>query len=87
MNWATVCSGVVGIAALVIETDRERMAGMPGRVLSARQSFLDGFGEDGGCKEGISHWTYGFGYFVFDHNKVIWSGSQEQLLLQSIKNA
>lgn len=65
MNWAAVCGGAVGIAALALETDRERLAGMIGRVLTAMESFLEGFGEDGGCPEGINYWTYGFGYFVY----------------------
>ena len=65
MNWAAVCGGAVGIAALALENDRERLAGMIGRVLSAMESFLEGFGTDGGCPEGINYWSYGFGYFVY----------------------
>lgn len=65
MNWAAVCGGAVGIAALILETDRERLAGMVERILRTMESFLEGFGEDGGCPEGINYWTYGFGYFVY----------------------
>ncbi|MBN9389079.1 MAG: heparinase II/III family protein [Chloroflexi bacterium] len=65
MNWAAVCSGAVGLAALSLETDRERLAGMVERIARTMESFLEGFGEDGGCPEGINYWTYGFGYFVY----------------------
>ncbi|HEX2915781.1 MAG TPA: heparinase II/III family protein [Chloroflexia bacterium] len=65
MNWAAVCSGAVGITLLELETDQERQLGMLERILNAMRSFLEGFGEDGGCPEGISYWTYGFGYFVY----------------------
>ncbi|WP_409346849.1 hypothetical protein [Paenibacillus sp. MBLB4367] len=64
-NWASVCSGAAGMAALLIVQDKERLAGMMDRVLRAMDSFLDGYAADGGCPEGISYWTYGFGYFVY----------------------
>jgi len=64
-NWAAVCGGAVGMAALLLEQDRERLAGMIDRVLRSLACFLEGFGEDGGCAEGISYWFYGFGYYVY----------------------
>ncbi|HEU5327045.1 MAG TPA: heparinase II/III family protein [Thermomicrobiales bacterium] len=64
-NWAAVCAGSVGMAALLLERDRERLAGMTDRVLRAMGSFLSGFGADGGCAEGIGYWIYGFGYFTY----------------------
>ncbi len=64
-NWAAVCGGAAGMAALLLEEDRERLAGMVARVLGALGSFLDGFGADGGCAEGIGYWVYGFGYYAY----------------------
>ena len=64
-NWAAVCGGSVGMTVLIAERDPERQAGMTYRCLSALDSFLEGFGADGGCAEGISYWQYGFGYFVY----------------------
>lgn len=65
MNWAAVCAGGTGMAALLLIDDRERLAGMIDRVVRAMECFLEGFGEDGGCAEGIGYWQYGFGFFVY----------------------
>ncbi|MGG1516596.1 heparinase II/III family protein [Paenibacillus oryzisoli] len=64
-NWASVCAGAVGMAALLMVDDRERLAGMIGRLSGAMACFLEGFGADGCCLEGISYWDYGFGYYVY----------------------
>lgn len=65
MNWASVCAGAAGMAALLLVDDRERLAGMLDRVLRAMECFLEGYGDDGGCPEGIGYWTYGFGYYTY----------------------
>ncbi|MGG1517067.1 heparinase II/III family protein [Paenibacillus oryzisoli] len=64
-NWSAVCGGAVGMAALLLIDDRERLAGMQDRVGRAMDSFLSGYGEDGCCPEGVGYWNYGFGYFVY----------------------
>lgn len=64
-NWAAVCGGCVGMSALILENNRERLVGMIDRVIRTMACFLDGFGEDGGCAEGISYWVYGFGYYTY----------------------
>lgn len=64
-NWAAVCAGAVGMAALLLEADRDRLAGMLDRVLRALDVFLEGYGEDGASPEGIAYWAYGFGYYVY----------------------
>ncbi len=64
-NWAAVCAGCAGMAALVLEDDRERLAGMIDRVVGALECFLEGFGDDGGCPEGIGYWEYGFGFYTY----------------------
>lgn len=64
MNWAAVCAGSVLVAALHLETDPARRAGIIQRCLGALDQFLDGFGDDGCCAEGLAYWSYGFGYFT-----------------------
>lgn len=64
-NWAAVCAGAVGMTALLLENNKERLAGLISRMLGAMESYLEGFGEDGGCPEGIGYWLYGFGYYVY----------------------
>lgn len=64
-NWASVCSGCVGMTALILIEDRELLAGMIDRVIRAMECSLDGFGADGGCPEGIHYWVYGFGFFTY----------------------
>ena len=53
------------MAALLLVEDRERLAGMQIRVVSAMETFLSGYGDDGCCPEGYGYWNYGFGYFVY----------------------
>jgi Heparinase II/III-like protein len=64
-NWAAVCAGCAGMAALLLENDRERLAGMIERVIRTLECFLEGFGDDGGCPEGIGYWVYGFGFYTY----------------------
>ncbi len=65
MNWSAVCAGACGMAALILEEDQERLSGMIDRCMRAMECFLEGFGDDGGCAEGVGYWQYGFGYFVY----------------------
>ncbi|MCZ8515567.1 heparinase II/III family protein [Paenibacillus filicis] len=64
-NWSAVCGGAVGMAALLLVDDRERLAGMTDRVIRAMGSFLEGYEDDGCCAEGVGYWNYGFGYYVY----------------------
>ncbi len=65
INWAAVCAGCVGMTALILEDERERLAGMIDRVIRTLACFLEGFGADGGCPEGIGYWEYGFGFYTY----------------------
>lgn len=65
MNWAAVCGGSVGMAALLLENNRERLVKMIDRMIRTMECFLSGFGADGACPEGINYWVYGFGYFTY----------------------
>lgn len=62
-NWSAVCAGAVGGAALYI-LDGVPLVNIIHRALSCTDVFLDSFGSDGICVEGINYWTYGFGFYT-----------------------
>ncbi len=64
-NWSAVCAGAVGMAAMLLIDDRERLAWAQAKIADAMDSFLSGYGDDGCCMEGAGYWTYGFGYYVY----------------------
>lgn len=64
-NWAAVCAGSIGMAALALEDDPLRLAAVIDRVQRTMGSFRSGFAADGGCAEGMDYWVYGYGYFVY----------------------
>ncbi|MDF2923591.1 MAG: hypothetical protein K0R57_2505 [Paenibacillaceae bacterium] len=64
-NWSAVCGGAVGMTALLLEENPERLAGLIDRLLQAMECYMEGFENDGGCPEGIGYWLYGFGYYMY----------------------
>lgn len=64
-NWAAVCAGAAGIAALLLVQDRARLERILSRVCGSMACFVSGYGHDGGCAEGLGYWVYGFGYYVY----------------------
>ncbi|KRL13780.1 heparinase II/III domain-containing protein [Schleiferilactobacillus perolens] len=65
-NWAAVCGGSVGMAALAtLPATAPRRQAILAKVDIALQNFLQGFGNDGATEEGVSYWAYGFGYYVY----------------------
>lgn len=62
-NWAAVCAGSVGMAAICELDDNEKLAEIIEKLLTSLRTFISGFSEDGACLEGIGYWSYGFGYF------------------------
>lgn len=85
MNWSSVCGGAVGMAALILEKDPERLAGMIDRVVRTLECYLEGAEEDGGIAEGINYWTYGFGYFTYFSEMLCEFTSGQIDLLQGAK--
>lgn len=65
MNWAAVCAGSVGSAAIYLYDSDETLCQIIYRAVSSMESFLSGFPEDGSCLEGPSYWAYGFGFFTY----------------------
>lgn len=64
-NWAAVCAGSVGAAAIYLIEGNDSLAPIISRVLSAMDSFLSGYEEDGACTEGLGYWNYGFGFYTY----------------------
>lgn len=65
MNWASVCAGSIGMAAILqIKEDNSRLAALLAQLLPVTEHFLSGFENDGACLEGLSYWTYGMSYFT-----------------------
>ncbi len=65
-NWSAVCSGSVSMCAIYQEKNIERLAEILTFYIDVLQKdFYRGFSEDGVCLEGLSYWTYGFGYFTY----------------------
>ncbi|MFF2446405.1 hypothetical protein ACFVSW_04805 [Neobacillus sp. NPDC058068] len=64
-NWAAVCAGSIGAAALHLMDDANELAIVLERVLPAMESYLKGFHDDGICLEGYGYWQYGFGFYVY----------------------
>ncbi|WP_405171349.1 heparinase II/III family protein [Paenibacillus sp. FSL H8-0280] len=64
-NWSAVCGGCCGMAALLLHEDESTLQESISHTVSCMNAFLSGYGEDGGCAEGIGYWVYGFGYFTY----------------------
>lgn len=69
-NWAAVCAGAAGMAALALwrgtgAAQADRLAPALHRCLAAMATFRSGLGADGGCAEGVNYWIYGFGYYCY----------------------
>ncbi len=63
-NWCSVCSSSVGIAAIMVGDD-ETCKAILERVDRALDGYLNSFGSDGACEEGIGYWVYGFGFLCY----------------------
>ncbi|WP_199551313.1 heparinase II/III family protein [Streptomyces sp. N35] len=64
-NWAAVCAGAAGMAALALMTDPDELTAAVERCLRILEVYLSGLGSDGACVEGVNYWVYGFGYFTY----------------------
>lgn len=61
-NWAAVCAGSVGVAFMYERPDL--FYSVKHRIDSAMDYFLSSFKADGVCREGVSYWQYGFGFYA-----------------------
>lgn len=65
MNWASVCAGSIGCAAMYVIEDLDELSLIVERVVKALECYLNSFGKDGVTAEGLSYWSYGFSFYVF----------------------
>ena len=63
-NWSAVCAGAIGSIALHMVEDKTQLVSILDRCLSTLDVYLESFGEDGVCTEGVDYWSYGFGFFI-----------------------
>ena len=84
-NWAAVCAGSVGAVFMYLAEEDEIKAAMP-RIMKTISCYLDGFGDDGACTEGINYWTYGFGYFVYFAELLRRYGGEDLFDNEKVKN-
>lgn len=64
-NWAAVCGGAAGLAALALWEPGPRLDRLLSRVRGSMRGYLSGFADDGGCAEGVGYWAFGFAHFVY----------------------
>ncbi len=62
-NWAAVCGGAVGIAAMYL-CGLDELSEIIFRLQTAAESYISGFPADGAGTEGVSYWSYGFTFFT-----------------------
>ena len=60
-NWSAVCGGEVGIAALYLIDDEDKLAEILQPTLNACINYCESFGMDGASSEGLGYWEFGFG--------------------------
>ena len=65
MNWNAVCNGNIISAALYhFQDDAQLLATYLHPIIPRLQYAVDGFLDDGSCREGTGYWVYGFGHIV-----------------------
>lgn len=64
-NWSAVCAGSIGSCALLLMEETAMLEEILLKTERCMAHYLQGFGADGACLEGLGYWNYGFGYFVY----------------------
>lgn len=64
-NWNSVCAGSIGSASIYWMKDTpKRLETCLKRIMTALKNYLNGFGDDGVCMEGLDYYTYGMTYYT-----------------------
>lgn len=63
-NWNAVCNGNIVSAAILLESDNQRLAEIIARAARSLDDYLETFDADGGSTEGPGYWSYGYGNYV-----------------------
>lgn len=70
-NWNAVCCGNVGSAGLYLIEDEKQKRELAERIASAMEKYyIESFGDDGACEEGLGYWVYGFTYYILFMDQV-----------------
>lgn len=65
MNWNTVCNGSIVQTALCLVSDAGALARIVHEAIRNMTFAINGYADDGGCREGPGYWEYGFGHFLY----------------------
>ncbi len=63
-NWNAVCLANVVGTVMALSGDVERQARFVAGSERYILNFLEGFGDDGACREGLNYWNFGFSHFL-----------------------
>lgn len=83
-NWSAVCAGCVGMAYIYLAP--ERYGAAQPRLMAAFDKFFSGYGSDGACTEGLSYWTYGFGYYIYFAQLLLEFNGTDMIHNEKIRN-
>jgi len=50
---------------IAISNNRQERIAAIGSALNSMEYYLNGFGDDGYCSEGVGYWAYGFGHYLY----------------------
>lgn len=65
-NWSSVIASCIGMTSLsLMDKDSPRLHAILDRLDQSFYAYFSSFSDDGVCEEGISYWTYGFGYYCY----------------------
>jgi len=64
MNWNHVCNANLITAALYEIRDAHHLANYVHPLIQRLDYAIQGFSDDGGCREGPGYWNYGFGHYL-----------------------
>ncbi len=63
-NWSAVCGGCIGMAAIYLIDNDNRLREITDSLTVSFSRYADGFTDDGACAEGLYYWNYGMMYFT-----------------------
>ena len=63
-NWAAVCGGSLGMAALYLIEDEARLEKILARCIRSVNNYIKSCTDDGICLEGLGYWNYAMCFYV-----------------------
>ncbi len=64
-NWNSVCTSGSVLAIITTSQSKEERVAAIGSAINSMGYYVDGFGQDGYCTEGLGYWEYGFGHYLY----------------------